>query len=186
MRRIFDGLYVDQLFHKNERGETVYYPFGLTGRGYLLPADRETAVRDATRRLSLVSLASGIALALLATRILDSFGSEPLGWVISGGAFVLLLVGLFYYQKRLTNGLEPVPGPRPSAGDWLRSGRQSRPRWTYFACLVLGVVCLAMAGFSFAGAYMSADMASLASGVFLLLVGAALMWDGARGLIERS
>ncbi|CAN0467369.1 unnamed protein product, partial [Phaeothamnion confervicola] len=34
--RIFDGLYVDQLFQKNERGEAIYYPFGLMGRGYLL------------------------------------------------------------------------------------------------------------------------------------------------------
>ena len=45
---IFDDIYVKQLFQKNERGETVFYPFGLIGRGYLLPKEREADVRQAT------------------------------------------------------------------------------------------------------------------------------------------
>jgi hypothetical protein len=185
MRKIFDGLYGDQLFHKNERGETVFYPFGLTGRGYLLPADRETAVRDATRRLSLASLVGGISLALLATRILNSPGAGLWGWLISGGAFVLLLTALFYFQMRLATGLEPAPGPRPSVGEWLRRGREARARWTYWACVVLGVFCLAMAGSSLALGFMDGGFASIAAGAFMLLVGALLTWDGVVGLIER-
>ena len=185
MQKIFDGLYGDQLFHKNERGETIFYPFGLMGRGYLLPAERETAIRGSMRRLTLVSLVGGISLALLATRILNSSGMESSSWLICGAAFALLLAAVIYFQKRMIVGLEPAPGPRPSVGEWLRRGRQARARWTYWACVVLGVLCLAMAGFSLALGVADGGLAGIASGAFMLLVGALLTWDGVVGLIER-
>jgi hypothetical protein len=185
MRKIFDGLYGDQLFHKNERGETIFYPFGLMGRGYLLPAGRETAVRDSTRLLSLVSLIGGVSMGLFATRVLNSSGMEPWSWLICGVAFALLLAVLIYFQKRMAMGLEPAPGPRPSAAEWLRRGRQARPRWTYWACVVLGVLSLVIAGASIALGFMDGGLAGFASGTFMLLIGVLLTWDGAVGLIER-
>ena len=185
MRKIFDGLYGDQLFHKNERGETIFYPFGLMGRGYLLPAERETAVRNSMRRLTLVSLVGGVSLGLLATRILNSSGTEPRSWLICGAAIALLLAVVIYFQRRMAIGLEPAPGPRPAVGEWLRSGRQARARWTYWACVGLGVLCLAMAGFSLALGVADGGLAGIASGAFMLLVCALLTWDGVVGLIER-
>jgi hypothetical protein len=38
LKSIFDGLYVNQLIQKNERDETIIYPHGMMGRGYVLPS----------------------------------------------------------------------------------------------------------------------------------------------------
>jgi hypothetical protein len=184
MQKFFDGLYGDQLFHKNERGETIFYPFGLMGRGYLLPAEREAAVRGSMRRLTLVSLIGGVALALLATRILDVSGMESSSWLSCAAAFTLLLAVVIYFQRRMIIGLAPAPGPRPSVGEWLRRGRQARARWTYWACVVLGIFSLAIAGFSLALGASDGGLGGIASGAFMLLVGALLTWDGIVGLIE--
>jgi hypothetical protein len=40
MLRIFDAVFVNQLFGRGERGETIFYPNGLAGRGFLVPAER--------------------------------------------------------------------------------------------------------------------------------------------------
>ena len=127
IKSIFDGLYVDQLFQKDERGRTVFYPHGLMGRGYRLPADREARVRRSMRRLLLVALVLGISFGLLVLRIMHTPGEVPPAiWLLGGGAFVLLLGLVAFLQARLALGLEPVSGPRPSVGEWLRAGRRVR------------------------------------------------------------
>lgn len=184
---IFDGLYVDQLFQKNERGEAVFYPFGLLGRGYLLPAAQEAGVRRSTRGLMLVALISGFSFALLCLRIVDSMGAmQPMGWLIAGGLLALLIAGIVYFQSRLAKGLEPVAGPSPSTGEWLRRGRAARASWTYGASIILGVLTLLLAAAGVAFGVEDGDRWGIVGGVFLLLVGALLTWDGVMGLIERS
>ena len=112
IKSIFDGLYVDQLFQKDERGRTVFYPHGLMGRGYRLPADREARVRRSMRRLLLVALVLGISFGLLVLRIMHTPGEVPPAiWLVGGGAFVLLLGLVAHLQARLALGLEPVSGP---------------------------------------------------------------------------
>lgn len=187
IKSIFDGLYVDQLFQKDERGRTVFYPHGLMGRGYRLPADREARVRRSMRRLLLVALVLGISFGLLVLRIMHTPGEVPPAiWLVGGGAFVLLLGLVAHLQARLALGLEPVSGPRPSVGEWLRAGRRVRALWTHWACIGLGLFGLLMAGAGFAFGIADGDPWGFASGGFMLLVGAALTWDGVLGLIERA
>lgn len=187
IRSIFDGLYVDQLFQKDERGETVFYPHGLMGRGYRLPAEREHRVRQAMRRLVATSLVVGISFGLLALRMIGtSEAARPVIWLIGGGAFVALLGLVACLQSCLAEGLEPVSGPRPSIGQWLRAGRGVRALWTHWACIGLGLFGLLMAGAGFALGIADGDPWGFASGGFMLLVGAALTWDGVLGLIERT
>lgn len=187
IKSIFDGLYVDQLFQKDECGRTVFYPHGLMGRGYRLPADREARVRRSMRRLLLVALVLGISFGLLVLRIMHTPGEVPPAiWLLGGGAFVLLLGLVAHLQARLALGLEPVSGPRPSVGEWLRAGRRVRALWTHWACIGLGLFGLLMAGAGFAFGIADGDPWGFASGGFMLLVGAALTWDGVLGLIERA
>lgn len=183
--RIFDGLYVDQLFQKNERGETVFYPHGLLGRGYLLPADREAGIRRRMRMLVLMALAIGISVGLLVVKIIEEARTLPLTGLLAA-AGVLLLALLAFFQSRLAAGLEPVSTPSPSMREFLRRGRAARASWTYWACIMLGLVSLLLAGAGFAFGLAEEGLAGFASGTFFLLVGSMLTWDGVLGLIERS
>jgi hypothetical protein len=110
---IFDRIFVDILFDKNERGETVFYPHGLLGRAYVLPAAREAATRDALRRFMLISLLCGMSYSLLIARIQDSAGPmTTAGWIVAGTLFVLMIGTLAVFQSRLAKGLEPSwPAP---------------------------------------------------------------------------
>jgi hypothetical protein len=127
MIRIFDGLYIDQLFQRNERGETVYYPFGLMGRGYLLPAARVESVKRATRWLMILSLAIGIGFAFgVAPRVVQGSALDPLRIVLAGAAFAMLVAVITSLQSRLVMGLEPVAAQRIRAAEWLRRGRRAR------------------------------------------------------------
>jgi len=109
---IFDALLVNQLFHTNERGETVFYPNGLAGRGYLVPPEREPSVRSGLRRLVLTALIGSIVFPVLVPRIIESWLgiTLPLGWFI-GGVLVATVIGvgaIIYSLSRLAAGLEPV------------------------------------------------------------------------------
>ena len=109
---MFDALFVNQLFHTNERGETVFYPYGLTGRGYLVPAEREASVRSGVRWLALVALTGAIVFAVLLPRMLEAWlgFTLPLSWFL-GYVVVALPVGvvaIIYALSRLTEGLAPV------------------------------------------------------------------------------
>jgi hypothetical protein len=108
------------------------------------------------------------------------------GWLVAGGGFVLLLGLIVFFQSQLTAGLEPVSTSPPSMGEFLRRGRAARASWTYWACIVLGLVSLLLAGGGFAFGLAEDGLAGFASGTFFLLVGAMLTWDGVLGLIERS
>ena len=109
---IFDALFVNHLFGANERGETVFYPYGAAARGYLVPAEREASVRFGMRRLVLITLIGSIVFAVLLPRLVESWWgfTLPLGWFI-GYAVVALAVGfvaIMYGLSRLTVGLAPV------------------------------------------------------------------------------
>jgi hypothetical protein len=121
---LFDWLFVNQLFGtrdlstpasgNTERGQTIYYPNGLAGRGYLVPPEREASVRAAVRRLVLVAMIGTLVLVSLVPRVIEGWigFSLPLGWFI-GGALVALVVivgAIIHCLKRLTAGLEPASG----------------------------------------------------------------------------
>lgn len=187
MSNIFDGLYVDQLFHKNERGETIFYPFGLMGRGYLLPVEREAGMRRSMRWLMMISLLFGGLFGVIVLRMLAPVEAVPLlTWLIAGGAFAAGLGAIAYAQSRMSRGLEPMQGPAPTAGEWFRRGRAARAPWTHRVCLGLGLFSLLLAVGGFSLGIADGDWTSLAAGLFMLAVGALLTWDGALGLKARA
>jgi hypothetical protein len=112
LKSIFDGLYVNQLIQKNERDETIIYPHGMIGRGYVLPAEREAQVRDRLRLTMLVALVIGIGFGMTVMRMLDAEPDvSPLIWGAISASAVLLFSSLIYSQSRLATGLQPVAGP---------------------------------------------------------------------------
>jgi hypothetical protein len=112
MMRIFDWLFVNQLFRTTERGDAVFYPNGVTGRGYLLPPSREAEVRGGVRRLVLLALASVLAVVVIAPRLIEGWmgAAIPLGWFVGGALAVLVIETALIIRAlaRLTEGLEPL------------------------------------------------------------------------------
>jgi hypothetical protein len=105
--RIFDALFVNQLFHVSDKGETIFTPYGLFKDGYLVPSNREAGIRLRVRRLTLIALAGTLVLIAIAS---------PLGEKLShawffGGALTVLIIEFFAIIRqlqRLTLGLKPV------------------------------------------------------------------------------
>jgi hypothetical protein len=112
VKRMFDWLFVDQLFHKAERGETIFAPYGLAAGGYVVPPEREPSVRSGVRWLALVTLIGAMVLAVLVPRLVESrWGiALPLGWFIGYAllAFLVAFGTIIHALKRLTVGLEPA------------------------------------------------------------------------------
>lgn len=186
LKSIFDGLYVDQLIRKDERGAFVIYPHGLLGRGYVLPAEKEPAVRQRLRTVMLGSIIVSVAFAMFISRVIAPTNDVgALGWGIIAALGAILLAGIITFQRRLAVGLEPVPGPRPSLREWMRRGRQSRPIWTYWFCVVCGALLGLISAAAIGVGIADGDALVIGSSVFLLLVSALAAWDGVRGLSER-
>lgn len=181
--RAFDGVFVDPVFEKNDRSETIYYPFGLLGQGYLAPEDRLAGLRQAARGLWIFTLVATISLILLLRRI-DITGA--VGWLIYACAFALLIGVIVYLQARLAAGLKPTQSPRPSAGQRLRRARAARPSWSHWVLFLIGAFNLLLAGTGIALGISDTDLVTIALPALWLVVGAALTLDGVLGLIERS
>jgi hypothetical protein len=112
---ILDALFVNQLIRTNERGETIFYPYDVRGRGYLVPLEREPSLRSGLRWLTFISQFGTIALVVVAPRMIESWLGYvmPLGWFIGGALVALVFIGgaIFHVLSRLTAGLEPAPTP---------------------------------------------------------------------------
>jgi hypothetical protein len=110
---ILDALFVNQLIRTGERGETIFYPYGLKGSGYLVPPERAGGVRSSLRWLTFVSQFGTIALVVIVPRMIESrLGFVmPLGWFIGGALVALVIIGgaVITCLSRLTAGLEPAP-----------------------------------------------------------------------------
>ncbi len=111
---IFDALFVNQLFRTSAQGETIYYPNGVTGRGYLVPPEREAGVRSGVRWLVIVSQIGIIALVVIVPRLIEAWlgYTLPLPWFIGGAlvATVVTVAAIIRYLSRLAAGLEVAPG----------------------------------------------------------------------------
>ena len=111
--RIFDALFVNQLFRTNARGETVFYPNGAAARGYLVPLEREASVRSGMRRLAFIALVGAIVLAVVLPRTIEAWMGVtiPLGWFIAYAliAFSVAFGAIIYALSRLTAGLASAP-----------------------------------------------------------------------------
>lgn len=186
LRSIFDGIYVDQLIQKNDQGDFTVYPYGIMGRGYALPADREPRMRQRVRTLMLVSIVAGVMFAMAISRIAGAQNAvSPLGWAAIVAIVAALFASLIYYQRRLAHGLQPAPGPRPSVGEWLRRGRQSRPTWTYWFGVVVGLFLGLLSVLAIGVGAADGDALVIACSIFLLAISILAIWDGLLGLKDR-
>lgn len=117
MTRVFDWLFVNQLFHTTDRGQQVFYPHGLAAGGYLVPPERQADVRAGVRRLVLASLLGTLVLVVIAPRLLEHWlgAAVPLPWFLGGAAVALLVVVTVIIRalSRLAVGLEAFPS-RPA------------------------------------------------------------------------
>ncbi len=103
---------MNQLFGRGAAGETIFYPNGAAGRGYLVPAEREASVRSAVRWLSFGSVFGTMAVLLFVPRMIEArLGYEiPLPWFL-GGALVVAVVSItaaIWALSRISEGLTPV------------------------------------------------------------------------------
>lgn len=186
LKSIFDGVYVDQLIQKNDRGEIVVYPHGMLGRGYVLPPEREDEYRRRVRRMMAVSIFIGFGAAMLILRAIEAEGSvSPFGWVAVIAVAGLLLAGMIHYQSRIVIGLQPSADPRPSVATWMRRGRRARATWTcWFNVIVGSLMAIASVAAIVIGMH-SGENVVIVSGVLLLLLSLFAVWDGVMGLQER-
>lgn len=109
---IFDAMFVNQLFHTNERGELIYYPNGRKAQGYLVPPERERGVRSSLRWLVLISQIGVIALVVVVPRMMESWlgYTLPLSWFIGGALVLVVVIGAAILRSlsRIAVGLEPL------------------------------------------------------------------------------
>ncbi len=76
----FDGL-TDVLFKKDEKGNTIFYPWGILGKGYVIPDDKKDGFRLIIKRLLLISVPLAITFSM--------FMSLP--------RFFLIIVPLYFF-----------------------------------------------------------------------------------------
>ncbi|WP_409562814.1 hypothetical protein [Hyphomicrobium sp. MC8b] len=102
----FDRLCLDRHFANDASGDTLVFPFARRGRGYLLPADKETGVR---RALRVQIIASWIAmLSFCIFGVWMTISTEKQAWhdwlaIVSWLAFIIAY--LIYSRFSLVRGL---------------------------------------------------------------------------------
>ncbi|MFT3730330.1 MAG: hypothetical protein QM780_02740 [Hyphomicrobium sp.] len=106
---MFDRLYLNRHFLKNQRGEIVFYPFGRRRRGYFLPADKESDMKQAMRLQVIAFIIAILALTFLSIRLaVKGFGVSWLDEFGLGAWFALILCLVAYSRIRLVHGLIPA------------------------------------------------------------------------------
>jgi drug/metabolite transporter (DMT)-like permease len=110
--RVFDALFVNQLFHTDGSGATVFTPNGRGGRGYLVPPEREGDIKSGVRRLAMLALLGAFLFAVVLPRAVEGWFEMtiPLGWFIAYAvaAIVIAVAAIVRALSRLTAGLQPV------------------------------------------------------------------------------
>jgi len=92
------GGFIDISFKKDGKGRTVFYPWGILGRGYILPDDTKDIIRKKLKRSYQVCL----TLVILTKIFLPS-------WVSIFLVLPVLLGVLAIFEKRLVRGFEISP-----------------------------------------------------------------------------
>jgi len=129
----FDGLTASS-FKTDEKGNTVFYPWGIFGKGYILPEDRKNSFRQAIKRHMMIF----VPLAILCSIIFNI-------WI----AFLMIPLYFFGYGiwvNRQTSGLEVSSGKLT-----LSDARASSARSHNMATLWLLEICSLL--FIFAGLF---------------------------------
>ena len=158
------------LFTRNEAGQTVMYPNGVLGRGYILPsAETEQRMR---RILMWMIIAAGVAGGLGGQGMFAYFGRPadwPMhAWVAALIAFAALGAAYRLIAARLAQGLAPVEA-RLTVLDALKRQSEAMPRW-YLVFLAIFSPIMAM-GAAHGIAMGPATSMRVLSGIGLVLFG---------------
>ncbi len=119
----FDGL-ADAVFKKNAAGQTVYYPWGIFGKGYVIESEEQKErIRSFMKKNYYVILPVSIVLGLLLQRLIRSGSYLPfLGiLVVSGGAYI----AYFHFQTKKLLSEAPLSTEKLSLWESYRNSASS-------------------------------------------------------------
>jgi hypothetical protein len=180
--RIFDGIYVSQLFQTNERGETIFYPFGLWGKGYVVPPDRIDSLKHTARLRTFFWVLAGTVCAYLFVGASDAKISTT-SWSAIAPIAVLMIAVSMYTQFRMAAGLDPT-AEHVSFVERLRRGRKSRPYWSFWVSIVSGSLCIFLGAVAVGLNAFDNNVVTIMASAFLVFIGILGTWDGFLGLSE--
>jgi len=112
LTRLFDALFVNQLFQETEAGETVFYPKGKDAQGYRVPAGDTARVKADVRWLVVFSQL-GVLVALLVPRLYEEATGVAFRfdifvvWMLV--AAVVIIVLSLNRLSRIAAGLPALP-----------------------------------------------------------------------------
>ncbi len=112
LTRLFDALFVNQLFQETEAGETVFYPKGKDTQGYRVPAGDTARVKADVRWLVVFSQL-GVLVALLVPRLYEEATGVAFRfdifvvWMLV--AAVVIIVLSLNRLSRIAAGLPALP-----------------------------------------------------------------------------
>ena len=105
----FDGI-VDGSFKTTDDGVLLYYPFGVLGKGYVIPTNEKK--QEIRKRLKWLYAVSLILIIASASSLAPSVLILSIPWWIVGIIYVLVVLGLslvsYFIAKGFTKGLTSV------------------------------------------------------------------------------
>jgi len=104
----FDRIYLDRKFASGENGARVFFPFGRSCDGYILPLEREADIRRALRLQAIASCVAGLLFAFFGMSMATARANRwPwLDWIALFSWFALLAGIIIYARFSLVRGLE--------------------------------------------------------------------------------
>lgn len=135
----FDGI-VDGSFKTTDDGVLLYYPFGVLGKGYVIPTNEKK--QEIRKRLKWLFAVSLILIIASASSLAPSVLILSIPWWIVGIAYLLLIIGLslvsYFIAKGFTKGLTPVGKKLTVAESYQNSAKSHK----IFTLIVLEIASL--------------------------------------------
>jgi hypothetical protein len=155
MMGYFDGL-ASGIFKKNKDNQSVYYPWGMMGKGYILPnAERESAVKNMVILFYQLFFAVFVIFFIIFKNLLI-FGIGTIG----------LIVWFLYQSKQLTKDC-PVSDEKLTLKEGYTNSAKAHNLWVLYALLAVSVI------FTLIGLALLIGGKSIGAGLFLgILFGA--------------
>ena len=124
----FDGL-ASGIFKKNKDNQSVYYPWGILGKGYVLPdAERESAIKNMVILFYQLFFAVFVIFSIIFKNILI-FGLGVIG----------LIVWFLYQSKQLTKNC-PVSTEKLTLKEGYTNSAKAHNLWVLYALLAVSVI----------------------------------------------
>ena len=139
----FDGI-VDASFKTTDDGVLLYYPFGVWGKGYVLPTNEKK--QEIRKRLKWFYAVSLVLIIASGSSLVSSVLILSIPWWIVGIIYILVVSGLslasYFIAKGFTKGLTPV-GEKLTVAESYQNSAKSNNIFTLvileMASLLMGV-----------------------------------------------